>query len=397
MTTAKRLETMTASVPAIMKAIVTPSGTDALRTAVRRWLCWDDMQLLDLLIATHVSVDMKGDPVWVLLLKPSSGGGTEILRAFQDDKVFPLSSLTPQSLISGLRPEPGAKAENLDLMNSFNGKSVILKDFSTVLSLQKDDLRRVLADLREAYDGSLVKAFGSVGVKKADAHFNLIAAVVTQAAEKHRRVMAPLGERFIWLRYHPDPDVAVSQAFDGAENEEEMRADLAQAMGTCCEEARLRLPDVRRTSNMKGQLVALASLTASLRTPVDRDYAGMLQVDTEPEIGARLVKVYRKLSVALAAVNGVVEPGRKELDAIMRAAHDTIPQFRRQLVSAVVRQKTITYEELAEQLNMPKIAIRRECEELAVLGVFGIVAGPKLKRVSLTRRVAGWWKEARLE
>jgi hypothetical protein len=57
---------------------------------------------VDVALATVVANRMDGDPLWVFLVAPPSGGKTEVIRSLEDvPDVYPLSSLTAQTFASG--------------------------------------------------------------------------------------------------------------------------------------------------------------------------------------------------------------------------------------------------------------------------------------------------------
>jgi len=80
---------------------------DDVHDAFGRWLEFPDLnsrsfEHLDLTLAVVVANRMDGDPVWLFLVAPPSGGKTEVINSLKDvPDVYPLSSLTPQTFASG--------------------------------------------------------------------------------------------------------------------------------------------------------------------------------------------------------------------------------------------------------------------------------------------------------
>ena len=57
---------------------------------------------VDVALATVIANRMDGDPLWMFLVAPPSGGKTEVIRSLDDvADVYPLSSLTAQTFASG--------------------------------------------------------------------------------------------------------------------------------------------------------------------------------------------------------------------------------------------------------------------------------------------------------
>ena len=85
--------------------------------------------------------------------------------------MYPLTSLTPQTLISGFvdegKPDPS-------LLPKLDGKILIVKDLTPLISGSADVRSAVLGQLRDAYDGSSAKAFGTGDVKRYESRFGML-------------------------------------------------------------------------------------------------------------------------------------------------------------------------------------------------------------------------------
>lgn len=78
---------------------------------------------------------------------------------------------------------------------------LILKDFTSVLSMNPDSRAELLAALREIYDGDYSRFFGSDGGTHSEWHGRIgLIAAVTPEIERHRRVITSMGDRFLFLR-----------------------------------------------------------------------------------------------------------------------------------------------------------------------------------------------------
>lgn len=137
-------------------------GREEVLAVLSKWLCLPDLEAVDVLMATAIAIYLPGDPLWLYYVGPPGGTKTESLRALKGPRVVSLSSLTPQTLISGYKGDP----EKVDLLPKLDGKLLVIKDFTSILSKKPEDAAAIFADLREAYDGYLEKSFGSgVGTK----------------------------------------------------------------------------------------------------------------------------------------------------------------------------------------------------------------------------------------
>ena len=146
-----------------------------VKTIANKWLHLEDDTIIDVIIATHIANKIGGDPIWLLTIAPPSNAKTEILRAFNDhpDTYF-LSSLTASTFISGKKAEKSDP--NPSLLFKLNDKTLILKDFTTILSMRHEQRQEIISQLREIHDGSCSKAFGTGQTIFWKGHVGLIAA-----------------------------------------------------------------------------------------------------------------------------------------------------------------------------------------------------------------------------
>lgn len=101
-----------------------------------------------------------------------------------------------------------------------DGKVLIIKDFTSILSKKSEDQTAIFADLREAYDSYLEKSFGSgAGTKRYHSRFRLIAGVI-DVIDMYRVVHSLLDERFLKCRLSTSAEDAIDRAGDLAGKKE---------------------------------------------------------------------------------------------------------------------------------------------------------------------------------
>ena len=108
------------------------------------------------MLATVVAHNYPGDPVWLFLVGAPGSAKTEIIRTLRTSKTYSLSSLTQHTLISGLK----TKGDDPSLLPKLDGKVLVIKDFTTVLSGRRDVRTEICGQLRDIYDGFCEKSFG---------------------------------------------------------------------------------------------------------------------------------------------------------------------------------------------------------------------------------------------
>lgn len=333
--------------------------------ALSKWLYLEDYQAIDIIMATALSIHLPGDPVWLFIIAPAGSTKTELLRAFSGEQIYSISTLTPQTLISGLKG-----SGNVDLLPKLDGKVLIIKDFTSILSKKSEDQTAIFADLREAYDGYLEKSFGSgAGTKRYHSRFGLIAGV-TGVIDMYRVVHSLLGERFLKCRLRTTAEAAINRAGDLAGQEEEMRKVLAEATIDCLAYYTMLIekqPCITVEKQIHEKLKSLANITAKLRSEVARDRYHKVLFQPQTEVGTRLTKQLLKLGRALAIFYGHANVGEKEYEVLLRIAKDSIPSQRMQLVLALVGTEPIDTKAAGNKAKIPTDTARELLEDLWML------------------------------
>lgn len=345
--------------------------TDALEV-FRRWLYLEDLASVYITAATIVANLAPGDPVWLLIVAPPSGGKTEVLQSVSPlDYVHPVATVTEAALLSGTSKRDRGKDATGGVLRRISEFGVVLcKDFTSVLSQNKDTARAALAALREVYDGSWDRAVGTDGgrVLSWRGKCGLIGGV-TPSLDRYSAVISALGDRFVLLRL-PDVDPAEMgmRALSHAEHETEMRTELTTAMTGLINGADRDRVNRTLTDDEQQRLVALATYVARARTAVERDgYTGEVLVIPQPEGTGRIVLQLRRLYGALDAL-GVDEPTRWEL--LARLARDCVPAVRTVLMGALLANtRPLRTTEIATSVDMVTKTAHRHLEDLALLRV----------------------------
>jgi hypothetical protein len=150
----------------VMREDKLASLLEKTKAMVNKWLELDSDEIIDIALATHIANRFNADPMWMMIIGPPSNAKTEILRAFQRlESIYFLSSVTPQTFISGQNTTVGkgkkTRKKNVSLLPELTGKTLILIDFTTILSMRHEPPDEILSQLREIYDGRIDKGFGT--------------------------------------------------------------------------------------------------------------------------------------------------------------------------------------------------------------------------------------------
>ena len=311
-----------------------PSLVD-IKNTCRRWLYIEDDTFIDVVLAAVVAHNFPGDPVWLFLVGPRGSCKTELLRTLTSSKTYTLSSLTQHTLISGLKAKGGADPS---LLPKLDGKVLVMKDFTTMLSARQEVRADIFGQLRDIYDGYCEKSFGSgVGKRGYKCHLGLVVGV-TPVIDRYSSVDQALGERFLKFRLsYKYPDKAVRRARENAGEQLQMRSELSGKVRRFLERDWECNPNAVGCSEEMGQKIDnLASLVALLRTAVPKNRKGELEFLPEPEVGTRLCQQFAKLGAGLALVRGKSAIEAEEYEVLARVGRDSVPSLRWRIVAGLM-------------------------------------------------------------
>jgi hypothetical protein len=344
---------------------------EALST-FRRWLHLDDAAPVLAVAAAVVANLAEGDPVWLLVVGPPSGGKTEILSATMPLRyIIPAATVTEASLLSGTAKRERAKDATGGLLRQVGDFGILLsKDFTSVLAQNKDTAKQAIAALREVYDGSWHRPVGTDGgrVLRWSGKCGFIGGV-TPSYDRYSSIVNALGDRYLLLRL-PDVDARAQalSALAQAEHEQEMRAELARAMTGLVAGADLAKVHAALNADETAELVSLAMFAARTRTAVERDgYTGDLLVMPQPEGPARLIKAMRRMYGGLGAIG--VDPATR-WSVVSRIALDCAPAIRVPLMRALLATDGPTRTaDLGRAAGLVTKTASRQLDDLAMLGI----------------------------
>jgi hypothetical protein len=338
---------------------------------VAAWLLLDDPRVVDVILAVPVANSAPGDPVWLIIVAASSGAKTELLRGLSRcPQVFPLSALTDRTLASGW----GDPAQTSLLPKLREGQTLTLKDFGSVLTMRPDAKSEVLGQLREVYDGSYRKAFGTGRELQWKGRLGLLTAS-TPAIERHHSVIGELGERFLTYRLdtpEDDREAIGDVALEDSGQECQMREEIAAAfLDVIGDIDPASVAAVSCPKEIKAILRDAANLATWLRTPVARDYRDKtIEYQPLPEGPARMAKALLRLGKALATVRGQDAIDAAVAGLLTKIALDSVPPKRLAAVRSLAREATwVTTRELGFAINLPTTSVTYLLEDLDALRI----------------------------
>lgn len=363
----------------------------AVEATFRRWLDLPDVVPLRAVLATYAANRLDGDPVWLLLVGGSGRGKTEQATALAKlPGVHIAAVLTEASLLSGTAKRETAKDATGGLLRKIGGWGVlVLKDFTSILSMNRDARAQVLAALREVYDGDWTRNVGTDGGRTLQWSGKVgVVGCTTSAIDSAHAVIATMGERFVLCRLHDgDGRDSARRAIRQAGHETAMRAELVAAVNGLFARGLPHPPHDLDDGTLE-RLVGLATLAATARSPVEHDYrtgdiALVLDSEAPTRLGKQLGQLYRA-----AGTIGIDRAGAWQL--VARIALDSIPKLRRAVIEALAgTADPMTTSAVREGVAYPQSTTRRALDELHAHGVVELLFGGGQGRPDRWR-LAGW-------
>lgn len=350
-----------------LEALV-PISFAEYEAAMRKWMLVADVAVLKLLPALYIANALPGrDAVWVMMIGPSGGGKTELLGSLLDmPLMYPISLLTPNTFLSGF---PGKG--DTSLLPKLTGKIMIFKDWTSILSMNKDARNEIMGQLREIYDGHMKKPFGNGRVAEWSGKVGLIAGV-TGAIDIAQQMHTTLGERFIHYRIDmPDRLDAARRCLQNGKDVVQMRKEMKDAMYAFMKSISMgvEVPDLPAEAQEK--LVRVANLATMARSGVIRDFGMKKEVLYVPssEMPTRIVQQLSTIATALMIVGGGKFDEAVDGKILTKIALDSIPQTNRMVMEVLAQSSNLPTSKIATRLGYPTGPIKMYLENLALLGV----------------------------
>jgi len=360
----------------LSKSITLPQ----VKEICKKYLYLPDDNIIDFLLAVYLSNFTEGKRLWTWLIGPPSVGKTELLRALFSEVSLVLDSLTTKTLFSGLR----VGGRDPSLFKIINNKVLIIKDFTLSLSLRSEDLKIILAQLRNAYDGFFNSRTGAEDKTYCyETNFTLIAGV-TPAIDDHWSVRQQLGERFIsWRIPEIDMEKLSAKVKENRGRKMQVRRELKLYFGAFIKKYR----DIKEQPVLNDPLATkigeLAEGATWTRTSVMRfGYTREVRRIPEREGSARLFEQLLHLATSLALVRDSKEVTEQDYAILYRVALSSIPPERIQAIELLlelteeVKKKGLLNSEfwletpeISDRLNLDTSSTRIILDDLFLLRI----------------------------
>jgi len=364
--------TTTATTCAIQNTpAVTPCTLADVHTTFRRWLGDEyDLDAINVTLAAAAVERLQGDPLWLLIISGSGNAKTETVGALSATTAIITSTVSSDgALLSGTPRRETASDATGGLLRRIGDRGVlVIKDVTSILSMNRDLRGAVLAALREIYDGRWQRNIGTDGGRTLTWEGRLVViGAVTTAWDRAADVISSMGDRFVLLRMDSTSGrvAAGRRAIGNTGHEVQMRQELAGAVAGLLHSVRDVQPG-DLTEDEQERLLAAADVVTRARTGVEFDYRGDVTDCHAPEMPTRFAKQLAQV------VRGAVVIGHDRPEALrlaLRCARDSMPPMRLAILDDVAAHPGALTREVRQRIGKPRNTVDRQLQGLHMLGM----------------------------
>lgn len=357
--------------------------SERLLKAIKPYLHLDDPGGVEVALATVVANTLNGEALWLLIVNPSSSAKTELVQMFdQVDFCEWIAEITEKTFLSGYKedtPSRNLLQNQTSLLHRLTDPTLrgvlppvrvlLIQDLTGMITKKRESRDAIFGQMRQIYDGRLVKSTGMGDDLTWEGYVGLLGAV-TPVIDDVAELNSILGERFVL--YRPER-VDIDEEGRHAVRRKGLgwRKKIARLASTCVEAGQVFMKGVKIPKRARERLIDYAQFIAIARTAVPRDgYKKVVKAIPQPEGPGRLAQQLLKLLAGLVAVHGRKTPTEKEFTLIAKVARDTIPKIRLTVIEALAHGGK-TEDELVHATEIPKTTIYYLLEDLRLLQVVG--------------------------
>jgi hypothetical protein len=330
----------------------------------------DDI-LIDLLCAIALGVHTKSDPIWLLIIGASSSGKSEFVNTLGGmDYSWQVSNLTDNTFLSGMGGSDGQEKSLLHKMGE--NALLLMKDYTSILSMKDDKKTVILGQMREIFDKYITKKTGNGRDVEWRGKINFVGAC-TDSIYFGDSEDASMGYRTInYIMPVADRKIRIKKAKRASQNLSDMedkREAIKTAFTTFLTEKKIKLDTILPAlpEELVDELIPIADFSSQMRTATRRNYRGELELVPSFDEPMRMSQQILLLAQLFIYINdGVLKEEHRR--ALVKVALDSIPKTRRMTLKILATYRRITKKGLAQMLGYPTDTVGVWLEDLNVIG-----------------------------
>jgi hypothetical protein len=337
----------------------------------RKWFGPEyDLGSLESVLAAVAAEKLSGDPPWLLLISGPGNAKTETIAATCGLGARVVSTITSEGALLSASPRKSrAKTATGGLLRQIGERGVLaIKDFTSIISANREVRMQVLAALREIHDGHWIRNVGTDGGQCLEWRGRIVViGACTTVWDQAHGVVSTMGDRFILVRSSSSAGrlTAGIQAIRNTGAETEMRQELAAAVAGVVGRVR---PDRSHdlTDNEMHRILQAADIVTLARTGVETDYRGDIIDAHAPEMPTRFSKQLAQIMRGALAIGMM----RSEAMALaIRCARNSMPPLRLAILEDIAANPGSRIIDVRRRLQRPRATADRALQALHVLGL----------------------------
>lgn len=329
----------------------------------------EDDSIIDVVLATMLANRMPGDPIWLAIIGGSSSGKTELINAICTvDYIFQVSTMTSNTLLSGMKPQKGK--ETSLLLQVPRNAIMVMKDLNTFISMNREDQQAIMGQFLQMYDGEMTKSTGTGETIKWKGKIGFITGV-TEQIHIFQAKFSAFGTRFInYTLKTQDRIKTAKRSSEIAGKIRDHRKNLQEAFKAYVD---YMVPLVIESDHVLPEevsktIIELSDFAARSRSPVSRDFQGRMELVMSLEMPMRISNMIHLVGKTFMAMNaGKLSENNKLI--LYKMCLDNIPKGRRLALDVLAGTGSITTKAVAVELGYDTDRVRMWLEELNVLQI----------------------------
>ena len=326
----------------------------------------NDYRRIDLLLATALSNQIPGTPIWIFIVGNSGDWKSAFARSFEGlDNCMKLDQITKNTLASGM------KGNDLGALLNNNSTILLFPDLASLTSMNRDDKNAIWGQMRNLYDGFINKRTGN-DVHRAyeNCHVTIIACT-TPAIRDEVLVHAQLGTRELLYDTRADSiddDDKMDAAWKNENVEDEMREKIDGVVLGFMRGKKIK--NIKISDDIRNFLKSEAKRLKILRVggATDRMHRELLNA-LSPEVPTRLIKQFKRIYICLKSLED--DYPDKYCKEIISRIVDSTGNPVRQLIMDVCKDKDdwLEIRDVTLATRLGRVAVKAQLEMLWNLDV----------------------------
>lgn len=347
--------------------------------------------MLDLTLAHVISAQRRSKPpLWIMYVGTPSSCKTEIAELTDETHgsfTYYVDTITENAFASGYIPADGSEPK--DLLPYLDNKCFIVKDYTTLFSLNEETVKKILGDLTSIFDQSFKKFTPTRGEISYKVAFSQIGCITPAIIYKHNRYMNMLGARFLFYRVPELNESDISKGFEIAwsDNREELLEKTKIAVCAYLINIIKKLPDIKykkETPDIRKKINDLSQFIAKARSDIISKPSAFIDdkgkevkfieiISKQQEQPWRIFRQLKELGRCLAIVRGKEETTDEEIKTLRTIAIHSMPLDRSIVIEKMIplfsRYGVLSRQCAQKESGLNYKKIERAFKELSEIGI----------------------------